>query len=370
MGKLTVIDLFSGCGGLSEGFKNAKFKIILANDNWGAVKETFEYNHPKTKLIIGDIKKIPSKKIMEEAGIRRGDVDVVVGGPPCQGFSLSGNRVIDDPRNHLVKEFIRVVKDLQPNWFVMENVIGILSLAKGEISKEIMYSFGKIGYEMRNFKILNATHYGVPQLRKRVFYIGNRIGVPVKFPIEKNFYINGNGNNHNNQTNLLNLPPAVTVGDAISDLPSLNDESGEEVMDYPSLPKTEYQEDRRRSSKKLYNHVRSNHTEQTIKVINLVPEGGNWRDLPKEYQNIRSFSNTWRRLDSEYPSVTIDTGHRHHFHPTANRVPTVRESARIQGFDDKFRFLSSRTHQFRMVGNAVPPLLAKSIAEMIKKYSK
>lgn len=353
--KIKIIDLFSGCGGLSFGFEMSGCDVLLGIDNWSDALDSFKKNHKNSEILCRDIFKITTKEIKEK--IKNQKIDVVVGGPPCQGFSLAGKRKNNDERNKLVMNYVKLVKKLSPTFFVMENVLGILSM-KDEKNNLIIENLEKVFNKMKYkivFKTLNAHDYGVPQKRKRVFVVGNKIDVDFKFPepthgkLKKDF---------------------LTVGDAISDLPFLEKEFGDEKTNYINKPKTNYQKNMRKKSNKLWNHTKSKHTEQTIKVINLVPEGGNWKDLPKKYQNVRSYSNTWRRLHRELPSVTIDTGHRHHFHYKANRVPTVRESARIQSFPDTFIFKGSRTSQFKQVGNAVPPLLAKVIAEKINFYIK
>lgn len=361
--KPTVIDLFSGCGGFSKGFKEAGYKILVGIDNWQPALDSFKYNHKGSEILNGDIFKIEKNEIMKATGSQ--DVDVVIGGPPCQGFSLAGNRDEKDERNLLPFHFARIVKDIKPKAFVMENVLGFLSMADGKVKDDLLKEFDKIGYKV-DVKDLFAHHYGVPQMRRRVFFIGIRkdFNVTPKFPEQTHYDIELNHGQR--MLGDADLKKVATVGDAISDLPILDDFKGEEEMDYPCAPKTDYQKDMRKHSDRLFNHTASNHTEQTKKVIDLVPEGGNWEDLPKKYQNIRSFSNTWKRLDSKKPSVTIDIGHRHHFHYKANRVPTVRESARIQSFTDDFKFLGNRTSQFKQVGNAVPPLLARAVALSLK----
>lgn len=361
--KLTVIDLFSGCGGISKGFEEAGFETLLGVDNWDDAIKTFEYNHKNAKAINEDIFKLTGEKIKKIVGGK--EIDIVAGGPPCQGFSLAGNRKEDDERNLLVFHFARIVNELKPKAFMMENVLGILSMARGKIKKDLLKEFDKIGYNVIEPQALYAHHYGVPQIRRRVIFLGIRkdLNKIPKYPTPTHY------DKETNQLVLVpdKVKPTTTVGDAISDLQLLSDWKGEEEMDYGFPPKSEYQKEMRKKSKKLYNHTASNHTEQTKKVIALVPEGGSWVDLPEKYQNIRSFSNTWKRLDSKKPSVTIDCGHRHHFHPKANRVPTVRESARIQSFGDDFVFLGSRTSQFKQVGNAVPPFLARAVALELKK---
>ncbi len=353
--KTTVIDLFSGCWGLSYGFEMSDYEILLGIDSRNDCLDTFRHNHKKSKTLCADISKIDKKDITDIIGDKK--VDVVVGGPPCQGFSLAWKRDVSDKRNRLVLDYVKIIKDIQPKFFVLENVLGLLSMKDDEgnlVIENLKEEFKKIGYNV-SYKALFAHHYGVPQKRQRVFIVGNNLGIDFEFPKQTHDDIG---------------KKFTTVGDAISDLPFLEDSFGEEDMAYNNKPSSEYQKTMRKNSQTLKNHIKSKHSEQTTKVISFVPEGGNRKDLPLEYQNIRSFSNTWRRLDSKLPSVTIDTWHRHHFHYKANRVPTVRESARIQSFPDVFEFKGSRTSQFKQVGNAVPPLLAKAIADSIKEYLK
>jgi DNA (cytosine-5)-methyltransferase 1 len=351
--KLKIVDIFSGCGGMSYGFEMADYEVLLGIDIWKDSLNTFKQNHKNSKTICADISNISKQDIFNLLG--EVALDVLVGGPPCQGFSLAGKRDINDNRNKLVLEYVRIVKELKPKFFVLENVLGILSMKdenQNLVIDNLKEQFNDIGYDMV-YKSLYAHNYGVPQKRQRVFIVGNCINAKFEFPIPTHDGIN---------------KKFVTVGDAISDLPLLDDDWGAEITDYSIIPSSEYQNDMRKNSFKLKNHTKSNHSQQTINTISYVPEGGNWKDLPIDFQNIRSYSNTWKRLHSQLPSVTIDTGHRHHFHYKANRVPTVRESARIQSFPDKFEFLGTRTSQFKQVGNAVPPLLAFAIAKQILKY--
>ncbi len=347
--KLIVIDLFSGCGGLSLGLEKAGFDIALGIDNWRPSLETFAYNHPHSKTFETDISKIKAKDIKKIIG--NGKIDVIVGGPPCQGFSLSGPRNFHDPRNRLYLDFIRLVKEIEPRAFIVENVPGLESLFGGQIKKRIIEEFNKLGYEI-NAKILNASDYGVPQNRKRIFFVGLRGKKQFEFPLPK-FSENSK---------------KVTVMNAIGDLPLLKNERGAEEMLYSKLPFTEYQKKIRNGSTNIFNHVASNHTRQTAEIIALVPEGGNYKNLPDCFKKTRNFHVAWTRLDSKKPAPTIDTGHRHHFHPSENRVPTVRELARLQSFPDSFKFLGPKTSQYRQVGNAVPPMLATEIGKKLIQY--
>lgn len=341
--KPTVIDLFCGCGGLSLGFEMAGYDILLGVDSWKDALKTFEHTHHNSKALLADLFKEQPEDIKNKTGINK--VDVIIGGPPCQGFSIAGKRIVDDERNQLYKSFVSFVEFFQPKVFLMENVPNIVSMGKGIVKDSIIEDFEKLGYNVV-YKILLASDYGVPQNRKRAFFVGTKNNETFEFPEPFN-------------------KASVTTGDAISDLPENTIVSGSK---YAVEAKSDYQKLIRENSTGVYNHEITNHSEQTVSIISLVPDGGNFKNLPKELQQTRNVNIAWTRLNSGKPSFTIDTGHRHHFHYEYNRVPTVRESARIQSFPDSFIFLGSKTSQYKQVGNAVPPLLAKEIAVQIKKF--
>ncbi|WKZ29267.1 MAG: DNA (cytosine-5-)-methyltransferase [Patescibacteria group bacterium] len=342
--KYTLVDLFCGCGGLSKGFEmTGSFKTIFGIDNWKPALETFELNHPEARGVQWSLEKRNIDALIKELG--EFDVDVVVGGPPCQGFSLAGPRNFNDTRNSLYLGFLRFVKQTSPRAFVIENVPGLASLYGGVVKDRIIKEFTKLGYNVIS-KVLLASDYGVPQNRRRLVFVGVKGGT-FSFP---------------KPTHGENLKQKITVNDAVSDLPSLRSELGQEVMPYGQRVKNEFQEYCRRNSDRLHNHVAANHDDATRRIIALVPEGKNYKSLPEVLRGTRNFHVAWTRFDGRCPAPTIDTGHRHHFHHKENRVPTVRESARLQSFPDDFIFLSSKTNQYKQVGNAVPPLLAKQIA--------
>lgn len=344
MSTFNVLDLFCGAGGLSYGFECAGFDILVGIDNDIKALETFELNHKGAKSICGDITQITYEKdIMPLIGDK--SIDVIIGGPPCQGMSLSGPRKFDDPRNKLYLSYIRLVKEIQPKAFVIENVPGLISLFGGQIKDSIIEKFTNMGYIV-DYKVMSSANYGVPQSRRRVVFVGRKKGLFEYPEIRKDM---------------------VTCSMALSDLPSLEHEIGEEVSKYATAPTNAYQQLMRNNSSQVLNHVAARHSEKVISIISLVPDGGNYKDLPEEYRNSRNFHVAWTRFASNKPAPTIDTGHRHHFHYKYNRVPTVRECARLQSFPDDFKFLGNKTQQFRQVGNAVPPLMAEAIAEQVKK---
>lgn len=338
---MNCIDLFCGCGGLSLGFEKAGFDILLGIDAWEDAITTFNYNHKNSKGICADISTLSPKDI--ESQLDGKSVDVIIGGPPCQGFSVAGKRIVDDERNKLYKNFVRFVEYFKPKAFMMENVPNILSIGGGIVRCAIVKDFSDLGYKVV-YKILTASDYGVPQNRRRTFFVGFKNGNEFTFPLPT-------------------IKQKVTSKEAISDLP---DETISNGGKYPIAPQSDYQKLMRKNAHGLYNHRVTIHTEQTKGIISLVPDGGNYKDLPEELQQTRKVHIAWTRLDSAKPSFTIDCGHNHHFHYKYNRVPTVRESARIQSFPDDFIFLGKLGSQFRQVGNAVPPLMAEEIAETIK----
>lgn len=359
--KLNVIDLFCGCGGLSHGFLDAGYNVVVGVDHDEAALKTFNLNHKQSvgiKLDLFEDESIDKLKEVYEANSKGNSVDLVIGGPPCQGFSLTGSRDISDTRNLLYLAMVKTVKKFNPKAFVIENVPGIATLYKGIVKEQIINTFTDLGYKVYvTPKPLLAADYGVPQMRKRMFFVGikneivNEIGDDYKFPIPTN-----------------SIENYITCYDALSDLQGRENELGEEEDKYICEPKSEYQKLMRRNSDILYNHVATNHTDKVKEVIAQVPDGGNHKDLPEGVGGHRKFNEAWTRYNSKKPSRTIDTGHRNHFHYKYNRVPTIRENARLQSFPDDFRFIGNKTQQNRQVGNAVPPLLAYHIAKSIKEY--
>lgn len=343
--KIKIVDLFSGAGGLSYGFENAGFESIMAIDMWDQAIQTFNHNRKNKVGIVADISKIDDNFVKDKIGTK---VNGVVGGPPCQGFSLAGKRSVSDIRNQLYKDYFRVLKTIDPDFFVIENVAGILNLDNGNFKNDILRQADEIGYNIHLQKLV-ASDYGVPQNRVRVFFVGIKKELDCgdfRFP-EK-------------------LDYKVTCEEALSDLPLLHEEK--KATEYASEPVTEYQKLMRHGSTSVLNHENSNHTEETKELISHVPEGGSLKDLPEELRGDRKYMSLLRRMDSKAPSNTIDTGHRTYFHFKENRIISVREAARLQSFPDDYEFLGGRQSQYKQVGNAVPPLLAKAVAQAIMNY--
>lgn len=360
----TCIDLFCGAGGLSLGFSNQGFNILIANDFDKYSALTYKAAHPETTFIEGAIENTSSQSFLTLAGLKKGELDCLIGGPPCQAFSVYNHqRGFHDERSGLFREYLRIVDDLRPKFVVMENVVGILSAGGGRAVEEIHKRLGSLGYAVTQ-TTLKAEQYGVPQERRRVFFVGTRVGSRTfEFPDAT----------HGHQG-----APLVTVRDAIYDLPPLKILEGSEEAKYLTPPLSKYQKLLRKNASELYNHVAPRLAPINLERLKHIPQGGSWRDIPVELlpsgmQKARRCDHTKRygRLHPNGLSSTILTKCDLHWgsyiHPEQERTLTVREAARLQSFPDKLRFLGPRVEQFRQVGNAVPPLLAEAVARVVRQ---
>lgn len=344
-----VLDLFCGAGGLSLGFQNAGFEIYGGVEWDSAAMETHNENFKTNFHHCGDISEISDEVIIEKLVDQ---VDGIIGGPPCQGFSAANRwqKDEDDPRNKLFLEYLRFVKIIRPKFFVIENVPQILTRDQGFAKDHILDLTTSMGYSV-SVKTLLASDYGVPQIRRRAFFVGVRKDCDILFDFK----------------NLSPIFSSTTVSDAIEDLMQLEEGMKKNTLsDIKRSPIQDYYYNI--TSETIDNHDPSTHTKTVIERIKHVPQGGNWKDVPEElWDSVRTnrHSSAYRRLDFSKPSITIDTGHMNYFHPVFNRVPTVRESARIQTFKDSFYFKGTKTQQYRQVGNAVPPILGQVIATEI-----
>lgn len=345
--KPRVIDLFAGVGGLSLGFEKKGFEVVLANEYDASIAASYIANHKNTKMIVSDI---TSLDLEETFGKLAGKVEVVIGGPPCQGFSQKGQRkTIHDERNFLFKYYVSVVELVKPRYFVMENVPNLLTAQGGYFRHEIEELFNKLGYSLE-YGVLNAADYGVPQNRKRAVIIGKFDGDAPKLPDPQ-------GNK-------------VTIWDAISDLAYLESGEGSEEQEYKYPAESDYEKMLRKDSSKLFNHIATKHSPLALERLALIPPNAGREVLPEEHLTKSIYSGTWTRMKKDEISVTIttrfDTPSSGKFtHPFLNRAITVREAARIQSFPDDFHFVGNKGSQMKQVGNAVPPLLAAAIAEVI-----
>lgn len=343
-----VIDLFAGVGGLSLGFKQVGFEVVVANEYDSEIAAAYKHNNPTTKMIVADIRTLVAEKFFHTY---KDKVDVVVGGPPCQGYSQKGQRrTINDDRNFLFQSFVEVVKVTVPPYFVMENVPTLLTAEDGFFRRELEVLFNGLGYQL-SLNVLNASDFGVPQLRRRAIIVGSRGRPPRDLRS-----LAGVSNN--------------TVWDAISDLAYLQSGEGHTPSQYRLPAISSLQRQLRGSNEQLHNHIATKHSALALERLKLIPPNCTKKVLPAEHQTKSIYSGTWTRLDGDgfAPTITtrFDTPSSGQFtHPTLDRAITVREAARLQTFPDTYVFTGTKTSQMRQVGNAVPPFLAKAIARHI-----
>lgn len=353
----SVIDLFCGAGGLSEGLRQAGFEILAGNDIDPHAGATFAATHPDSAFIPGSIYDLSAQDFLDATGLKLGELDCLAGGPPCQGYSVYNHqRGMHDERSHLFQEYLRIVEGLRPKWLVMENVTGIMSAGEGEAFQAVLAGIRGLGYKVEA-RILRAEEYGVPQERRRVVFIGNNVGAPIAWP---------------KKTHGEALKPFTTIRDALSDLPVLSNGEDKGVTKYRTRAASAFQKSLRQGSKSVHNHSASKLGAINIERMKHIPPGGSWRDVPHDLlppgmQRAKRSDHTKRygRMRWDGLSCTVLTKCDIHWgayiHPDQERSITVREAARIQSFPDWFHFTGPRTEQFVQVGNAVPPLLARCI---------
>lgn len=321
---MNYVDLFSGAGGLSLGFEMAGFNNVFSVEYDKKIAESYKKNFPTHNLLVKDIQEITDDEIITLQ--HNQEVDVVIGGPPCQGFSLAGRigrSFVEDKRNYLFKEFVRVVKIIDPPMFVMENVARILSHNKGETIKELTNEFKKIGYNVQ-YKVLQAADYGVPQKRQRIFIVGTK-NKEFNFPTP--------------------IGTTITVKEAIGTLPPLKNGERSEIP----------------------NHFSMNHSSQMLKKMSYIGDGGNRNQIPEDLRPKTGDIRKYIRYDSQKPSVTVTGDMRKIFHYEQNRALTPRELARLQSFPDSFIFEGNSISIQQQIGNAVPPLLGYAVAKQVKE---
>lgn len=387
---LSNVDLFAGAGGISCGLGMAGFRPLLANELVDQYAKTYKHNHPHTELVVGDVREVSESDIKARLGVSVGDVDLLAGGPPCQGFSVNAPiRSLDDERNHLFKDFIRVAEALLPKAIMIENVPGMVSLGRGTVVEQIYLELQKLGYSVKH-KILFAGHYGVPQMRFRTIFIGIRKqDAHIEFP-EPEFNASAVANFGGAKELCIPLPPLfahllkkhTSVWDAISDLPPIdNGYSINDIRSYATEASGWYQRLMRSKTEHLQNHVCAGIGKVNIDRLKHIPQGGSWRDIPYDMlpaglKRARRSDHTRRygRLHPDGLCSTILTKCDPHwgsfFHPTQDRIISVREAARIQSFPDDYVFTGNLSQQYEQVGNAVPPLLARAMGKKVRELLK
>lgn len=350
-----VMDLFAGVGGLSYGFsKLPDFNIVAANEIEKDIAAAYSLNHPEVRMINCDINDLTEERINEILDGKK--VDIIVGGPPCQSYSTVGKRQMDD-RANLFLQYKRILQIVQPTAFVFENVVGILSMDKGNLFKRVQEEFNSIGYDLK-YKVLNAVDYGVPQQRERVILVGFKGNNPFEYPEATH----GDGKK-----------PFVTLKDALGDLPVIK--SGGSSTEYAKDADNEFLEFVRKSGDALTEHKAPNNGAHLIRIMETLKDGQSKDDLPEEIRPKSGYGNTYAKLWWEKPSTTITRNFAcpsssRCIHPRDSRAMSIREGARLQSFPDDYVFFGSDGMKRLEIGNAVPPLLSSAIAKQMLKAMK
>ena len=356
--KPTAIELFSGAGGMSLGIKKAGFEVILANEVEKDFAQTFAWNHPQTKMLCSSIEEIDFRQALKT--LSPDNIDLLSGGPPCQGFSTIGSKKESDPRNRLFYQYLRAVDEIQPNYVIFENVAGFCSLYKGVVYQTLLEKLNGLGYKTQS-GLLEASDFGLPQIRKRTIIVGWKKSLPpVRLPEPT----------YSSDETWFPLRKKRTLMDALSDLPELRFKDTK--IFYKKPPENDYQHQLRHGCHTLTEHNSSDYGKKMREILSLVPAGGTVNDLPERLRPRKYFSNTYARLlpDQPCPTITRNFGtpsSSRCVHPFQNRALSTREGARLQGFPDSYRFFGSKTSKNLQIGNAVPPILGEVIAREILK---
>lgn len=360
-----LLDLFAGVGGISLGFEQAGFTTVGANDFDDNALDAYALNHPRAIIWRGPIETLDTAAVLDDLGMGVGELDVLVGGPPCQGFSKNRARrhvdgeFVEDPRNHLFKEYLRFVDALKPRVVLIENVPEILIKNDGQYAAEIRKRLHSMGYSM-NARVLNAVNYGVPQRRRRAIILAAREGVvPMPEPTH----------GEQNEDTLFGPAPLVTIRDAIGDLAGLA--ADEEFLKYPHEPTTTYQKERRGGLEHLSDHLAWKMSPVQADRLSYLGEGDGWEKLPSHLAPKSGYGSAYRRMAWDIPALTITTWMYHpgsgmFYHPSDPRTITLREGARLQSFDDSVQFSGGKVARCRQVGNAVPPVLARAVGMAVR----
>jgi DNA (cytosine-5)-methyltransferase 1 len=366
-----IIDLFSGAGGLTTGFHLAGFESLCAIDQNKKALQTYHHNYPNAKVICDDIRNIKPSDLRSLLNLKIGELAVIIGGTPCQGFSRNvpaEYRYLEDPRNQLYQNFLEFIAEFRPRYVVIENVPEVLRAYQGKVKHEIFGKLEKLGYRV-NAKSLNASHYGVPQIRSRAFFIAS-LEQLIQFP--EPTHSKDYQHKNDQQLELFSdyLSPITTVREAIGDLPPLEAGQSYELGDYPEPYQNHYQKILRHKNKKITNHIARQLSSIQLARVRLLKEGQDARNLPADLAPKKYYSGAYGRLFWEQPAKTITRwvfhpGSGRFFHPSQDRVISIREAARLHSYPDTFHFLGTYTEMASQIGESVPPLLARVIAEAI-----
>ncbi len=359
---INVIDLFCGCGGMSWGLYKAGFQILAGIDYDDEVLRTFQVNHNESLALKADLTQLDPQELMKKLNLKPGEVDCLIGGPPCQGFSKNvpaAYRFLKDPRNQLFHDFLRFVEALRPNVVIMENVAEIYAAYKGTIREEIIETLNQLGYAV-DVHVLYAPDFGVPQRRRRCFFFASRTGISPDFPTPTF-----------RSVETLFEERYITAWEAISDLPALQNGEGYEPMPYIQPPLNDYQKTMRCESPVLFDHVTRKLNDKQLARVAAIQPGEGIKNLPDQLRPKSGYSGAYGRLDFEMIAPTITRwvfhpGSGRFYHPRDNRLITIREAARLQSFSDDFRFQGTYIQKAHQVGNAVPPLLIAGLVPSIK----
>lgn len=370
----TALSLFAGAGGCSLGFQQAGFNVLFATDINDNAVASYRHNFPETPCEVADIRDLGPEVLLEKIGLRSGELDVLLGGPPCQGFSSAGMKSAEDPRNSLVQHYVRLLEGMRPKWFIMENVEGLLTNDGGTHVRDALQAFIKAGYIV-NLEKIYAQGYGVPQRRKRVLIVGNRLGHDFIFP-EASTMFSGN----------IFRKGEFTFSTATSDLPPATTKAGD-PLSYTRTPDNELQAYLRGNAKAVTDHFSPLLSDLQLERVRGLAPGQTMKDLPERLQhasfqkraNRRVMDGTpverrggspsgLKRFFADEPSLTITSAATREFvHPKEDRLLTLRECARLQTFPDSFVFVGSAPSRIQQIGNAIPPILARTVAEHISK---
>ena len=370
--KPTAISLFAGAGGCSLGFGQANYDIKFATDVDANAVESYRRNFPRTPCEAADIRELTADSVLQRIGLNPGELDVLLGGPPCQGFSSAGVKAGDDPRNSLLTHYIRLLEGVRPKWFVMENVEGLLTNDAGSHVRDTVAAFLQAGYSL-NLEKIYAQGYGVPQRRKRVLIVGNRLGYDFLFPEPVTLF-----------SGSIFRKGESTFATAVSDLPPAGTEA-DRPLAFREPPRNELQTYLRGDAQSVTDHYSVALSDVQLERVRGLQPGQTMKDLPEHLQHDsfrrRAFRRVMdgtpvekrggapsglKRLFVDEPSLTITSAATREFvHPTEDRLLTLRECARLQTFPDTFEFAGSAASRIQQIGNAIPPILALAVAQHI-----